>query len=581
MTRFFKKTFALSEQGAKDLTKATISCTASYFILMLPVILLFSLIENFIKPIVTGEDITVNIWFYLFFSLIILLLIFISTYIQYNATYVASYSESAVKRITLAEKLRKLPLSFFGKRDLSDLTTTIMTDAAGLETSFSHYIPELIGAMLVSVFVSVGMIIYNWKLGISLVWVVPVSFLIVAGTKKIQDMYGKKQKASQLALADGIQECIENVREIKANHFSDKYMESIQDKIDNEEKSAIVSELAAGLCVSSGQMILRVGIATSVVCAASLLLKNEIDLLTFLGFMIAATRIFDPLSAAYINLAATFNSFIQINRMKEIEDYPIQQGADNVNYNGFDIVFDNVSFSYNDGESVMNGVSFTAKQGEVTALVGPSGGGKSTAAKLSARFWDISKGKITVGGADISKIDPEALLRSYAIVFQDVTLFNNTIMENIRIGRMDATDAEVKAAAKAAQCDEFVSRLENGYETVVGENGSTLSGGERQRISIARAMLKNAPIVLLDEATASLDVENESHIQSALSELVKNKTVLVIAHRMRTVAGADKIVVLENGKVAEQGTPSELFKKKGIFSKMVELQTKSAVWSVK
>lgn len=581
MTKFFKRKFGLSSKGANDLSKASICCCLTNISIMLSIGILYLLLSQTVGHLFDEQKPILNVWLYIGLNAIVLSLMFVLHLCQYNSTFVASYSESSSQRITLAEKLRKLPLSFFGNRDLSDLTTTIMADTAGLETAFSHFIPELFGALASTLIVSIGMFFMDWHMALALVWVVPVSFGIAISARKIMNQANRNTKNIKLAAVDGIQEYIETIKDIKANNQSQKHLKVLNKKLNNFETSSIKSELTVGIFVTSAQMILRVGIATTVVVGVTRLASGQIDLLLFLAFMMAATRVFDPLSGALINLAAIYNSLLQVDRMKEVANYPVQQGANDVSYKSSDIIFDNVHFSYNTGENVLNGVSFTAKQGEITALVGPSGGGKSTASKLAARFWDINSGKITLGGTDISKVEPETLLKQYSIVFQDVLLFNNTVMENIRIGRKSATDEEVLAAAKAARCNEFILKMPDGYNTMIGENGSTLSGGERQRLSIARALLKDAPVILLDEATASLDVENETLIQDAISKLIKNKTVIVIAHRMRTVAGADKIVVLKDGKVAECGKPDELMRKNGVYANMVKLQTQSAEWTLK
>ncbi|GAA0076116.1 ABC transporter ATP-binding protein [Clostridium sp. CTA-5] len=580
MVNYLRYKFALSEQGAKDLIKASIACTLTNISLMFPIGIIYILLKEMIDPILNGGNPLFNLGKYIALSIVALILIFVFQYFQYNKTFFASYTESANKRISLAEQLRKLPLSFFGKKDLSDLTTTIMGDCAGLETAFSHYIPELIGAVLSVIIASIGLFVMDYKLSIALLWVIPVAFIIVAIGKRQQDKVNNINKQIKLDYNDNIQECIETIRELKANNKSDSYLKELDKKLKKSESIQIKAELNTAMFVVSAQMLLKIGIATVVLVGGMSLLKGETDLLTFIMFLIAASRIFDPLSTSLINLAAIFSTLLQIKRMQEIESQKIQTGIDNARYNGYDICFENVGFSYNDDEQVLNDTSFTAKQGEITALVGPSGGGKSTAAKLAARFWDIEKGKITLGSTDISQVDPEHLLKNYSIVFQDVVLFNNTVMENIRIGKRNATDEEVIKAAKAARCEEFISKMPQGYKTIIGENGCTLSGGERQRLSIARALLKDAPVVLLDEATASLDVENETKIQEAISELVKNKTVLVIAHRMRTVAGADKIVVLSDGHIAEMGAPKELLNNDGIYANMVRLQKKSSEWKL-
>ncbi|MDR5587098.1 MULTISPECIES: ABC transporter ATP-binding protein [Clostridium] len=580
MVNYLRYKFALSEQGAKDLIKASIACTLTNISLMFPIGIIYILLKEMIDPILNGGNPSFNLGKYIVLSIVVLILIFVFQYFQYNKTFFASYTESANKRISLAEQLRKLPLSFFGKKDLSDLTTTIMGDCAGLETAFSHYIPELIGAVLSVIIASIGLFVMDWKLSIALLWVIPVAFIIVVIGKAQQDKVNNINKQIKLDYNDNIQECIETIRELKANNKSNSYLKELDKKLKKSESIQIKAELNTAMFVVSAQMLLKIGIATVVLVGGMSLLKGETDLLTFIMFLIAASRIFDPLSSSLINLAAIFSTLLQIKRMQEIEGQKIQTGIDNATYNGYDMCFENVGFSYNDNEQVLNNVSFIAKQGEITALVGPSGGGKSTAAKLAARFWDIDKGTITLGGTDISQVDPEHLLKNYSIVFQDVVLFNNTVMENIRIGKRNATDEEVIKAAKAARCEEFISKMPQGYKTIIGENGCTLSGGERQRLSIARALLKDAPVVLLDEATASLDVENETKIQEAISELVKNKTVLVIAHRMRTVAGADKIVVLSDGHVAEMGSPKELLNNDGIYTNMVRLQKKSSEWKL-
>ncbi|WP_312092796.1 ABC transporter ATP-binding protein [Aminipila sp.] len=580
MIEYIKKTFALSETGAKDLVKAIISCTLSDVLLMFPVGIFYLLIKEFLIPIEENTRVYPDLVFYLGMSLVVLVFIFISQYIQYNRTFLASYEESANKRIDLAEHLRKIPISFFGKKDLSDLTTSIMADCAALETAFSHYMPEFAASILALIIVSGGLFAFDWRMALALLWVVPVSFAITAGGRRLQNKVNLKNNKVQLERADAIQECIEGIREIKANNQMDSYLNGIDKKLIESEKISIKSELNTAMFVVSAQMMLRVGIATTVLTGGILLIKGDLDLLTFIVFMIAATRVFEPLAGALINLAAMFSTMIQIERMKNIEQQPIQGGSKAAVYKGYDIRFDRVGFSYDEEQAVLRNVSFTAKQGEVTALVGPSGGGKSTVAKLAARFWDIQEGKITLGGTDICTVEPEALLKNYSIVFQDVLLFNNTVMENIRIGRRGATDEEVIAAAKKAQCDEFVKEMPKGYHSMIGENGSVLSGGERQRISIARALLKDSPVILMDEATASLDVENETLVQKALSNLVKDKTVIIIAHRMRTVANADKVVVLKEGEVAEQGSPSELLKLNGIYAQMARLQSKSGGWSL-
>lgn len=567
--------YALSKQGASDMIKAIISATISNIILMVPVALLYYLVRDYM-----AGNLGDKVIFYVAGCLITFVLIGISTYIQYNATFLSTYVESGVRRVTLAEKLRKIPLSFFGKKDLSDLTSTIMNDCAQMETASSHFIPELFGACISTALIAVSLFFFDWRMAIAALWVLPVSFLIVGCSGKVQKSLNKKQMVLKMACADGIQECLENVRDLQAYNTQEDYMKGLTGKIKAVEKHAIVTELGTAVFVGSSQMILKLGIATVALVGGVLLAKGELDILTFFMFLMVVSRIYDPMQVSLQNLAAVIASGVQSDRLDEILSHEVQEGTNTMKHDGYDIEFSNVGFSYEIGDVVLKDVSFVAKQGEVTALIGPSGGGKTTVSRLASRFWDANRGSITVGGMDISKVDPETLMSLYSIVFQDVTLFNNTILENIRIGKMDATDEEVIAAAKLAHCDEFAEKLSDGWNTVIGENGSELSGGERQRISIARAFLKDAPIILLDEATASLDVDNETMIQESLSRLIKDKTVMIIAHRMRTVANADKIVVLKDGVVAESGTPSELDAKDGIYANMVKMQNLAADWAL-
>ena len=576
MIKRLQKKYALSEQGAQDLVKGCLACVLQNLSFMIPVGLLYFLVGDLLSGGVSGG----RIWFYIIGCAVCVGFILITTYVQYNATYFATYVESGVRRITLAERLRKIPLSFFGKKDLADLTSTIMADCTFLEQSFSHFIPELAGSILSTVLISAGLLLFDWRLALAALWVLPVSFAIVFLSAKVQERLNQKAMDAKMACADGIQECIETVRDLKANNAENDYLQGLEKKIRAVERRSIINEFGLAAFVVSAGLLLKLGIATVALVGAALLVQGSLDLLTFFAFLLVASRLYDPLQSALQNLAAVISTRTNIARMNEILDHPMQQGESRLTNQGYDIVFDHVGFAYNSGETVLEDVSFTARQGEVTALVGPSGGGKTTVSRLAARFWDVSKGKITVGGMDISRVDPEVLLSLYSIVFQDVTLFDNTILENIRIGNPNATDAEVVAAAKLANVDEFAEKLPAKWNSNIGENGCALSGGERQRISIARAFLKNAPIILLDEATASLDVENETLIQTALSRLIQNKTVLVIAHRMRTVAGADKIVVLSQGAVAEEGKPAALLARNGIYANMVQLQTQSQNWTL-
>lgn len=570
-----KEIFALSNQGEKDLKKGILASAAANISLLFPAGLLLLSIRDLMMYIEKNGAYNINILAYAGYSVVFSAIILITHRIQYDSTYFSAYSESADRRVALAEKLRKLPLSFFGKKDLSELTITIMGDCTDLEHTFSHSVPQLFGSLISVTLVGIGLFIVNWKMALSAVFVFPIAIIITVGSKFLQDKMGKKKIDAKLAASDKVQEYLENIREIKSYNIEEKYLNDLDDSFFKIIKASLISELTTGTLIVSAQGILRLGFAAVTLTGIKLFLNGEIDFLVYLMYLFTISRLYDPLSVVLIQIGDIFNSLLTIKRMKDINEQKIQEGAKEFSCDNYDIVFENVEFAYNNNEKVLNGISFVAEQGQITVLAGESGGGKSTAVKLAARFWDVTKGKITLGGVDISTVDPEVLLEKFSIVFQDVILFNGTILENIRIGKRGASDEEVYMAAKAAQCDEFIKRFPLGYNTVIGENGSTLSGGERQRISIARALLKDAPIILLDEATASLDVENETLIQSALGKLIKNKTVLLIAHRMRTAASADKIIILKDGKIAEQGSPKNLMKIKGIYYKMVELQNQN------
>lgn len=576
-----KEIFALSKQGEKDLKKGILASAAANISLILPAGLMLLSIKDLMLYIEKGDGYNINITAYAGYSILFLAIILITHRIQYDSTYLSAYSESANRRVALAEKLRKLPLSFFGKKDLSELTITIMGDCTDLERTFSHSVPQLFGSLISITLVGIGLFVVNWKMALSAIFVFPLAIFITVGSKFLQDKMGKKKIEANLAASDKVQEYLENIREIKSYNIEENYLNDLDMSFFKIIKTSLFSELTTGTLVVSAQGVLRLGFAIVTLTGIRLFLNGEIDFLVYLMYLFAISRLYDPLSVVLIQIGDIFHSLLTIKRMKEMDKQKVQEGAKEFSCDNYNIVFENVEFSYNNNEKVLNGVSFAAEQGEITVLAGESGGGKSTAAKLAARFWDVTKGKITLGGVDISTIDPEVLLEKFSIVFQDVVLFNGTILENIRIGKRGAADEEVYKAAKAAQCDEFIKRFPLGYNTVIGENGSTLSGGERQRISIARALLKDAPIILLDEATASLDVENETLIQSALGKLIKNKTVLLIAHRMRTVASADKIIILKDGKILEQGNPKSLMKIKGMYYKMVELQNQNLEWELK
>ena len=575
MIERIQKATASSPEGARGLVRGVLACAVQNVAFMLPTSLLYFLVRDLMAGTAGCRAV-----FYAGGCILCFALIFAATWFEYNGTYFTTYKESGVRRLALAERLRKLPLSFFGKRDLADLTSTIMADCEVLEKTCSHFIPGLFGSLISTVLIALGLFAFDWRMALAALWVIPVSIAILLGSYKVQDRVQAKTMAVKMHCADGIQEYIETIRDLKAANAEGDYLEGLSEKIRAVEKQTISAELTNALFVTGAGMVLKLGIASVALAGSMLLIRGSIDVLTLFLFLLVASRLYDPMQGALQNLAAVIAMRTNVARMNEILDCPVQTGGEELTNQGCDIVFDHVGFAYNSDETILRDVSFTAKQGEVTALVGPSGGGKTTVSRLAARFWDYQKGRITVGEMDISKIDPEKLMGLYSIVFQDVTLFDNTIMENIRLGRKDATDEEVLAAARLANCDDFAEKLPDGWNTEIGENGCALSGGERQRISIARAFLKDAPIILLDEATASLDVENETLIQTALSRLIRNKTVLIIAHRMRTVAGADKIVVLKDGVVAEQGKPGELYAKNGLYTHMVNWQTASRNWTL-
>ncbi len=570
MIHYFQNRFALSEKGAKSLAGGIIFSAVLNIAMMLPAVFVFMFLTDWLQPLFDPKaTVQHGLWYYIAVAVAFIAVAYIIALIQYNSTYSNIYTESGNRRISLAEKLRKLPLAFFGEKNLSDLTSNIMEDNDMMEQLFSHNVPQLFATIITTILIGIGLFFYQWQMALALLWVVPVAFIVIYFGKKILDRLNKEFHYEKLAVAEHIQEGIENAQEIKSYNGEEDYLGKFDIRLNNYEKSLAKGELIGGVLITSAGAILKLGMATVTIAGAYLLSVGSIDIFTYLIFLMLSASIYNPFMDVFNNIAALAFLDVRIKRMRDMEAMPVQQGTTDYSVNNYDIVFENVDFAYEESKQVLRNVSFTAKQGEVTALVGPSGGGKSTSAKLAARFWDIDKGKITLGGQDISQIDPETLLKNYAVVFQDVLLFNSSVADNIRIGKPDATDHEVRRVAELAQCDEFISRLPQGYDTLIGENGATLSGGERQRISIARAMLKDAPIVLLDEATASLDVENETKIQAGISELIRNKTVLIIAHRMRTVANAHKIVVLKDGMVAEQGSPAELISLNGYYAEMV------------
>ena len=569
----FQRKYALTDQGVKNAKKGAFWTVIVNLVVMDGMGILYLLMYGLMGTLTDGAPLPGPA---LFLGLVIafVILSFVTHLQQYHATYGLVYNEVKSTRLSLAERLRKLPLGYFGKRDLADLTETLMGDVNRMEHVWSHVLGYLYGAYISTAIIAVCLLVYDWRLTIACLWGVPVAFGLLFGTRKISARASERTKQAAIRVSDGIQEALENVREIRATNQEVRYLAGLNQKIDDHEKVTIQGELGTGIFVNAASVIMRLGVATTILAGASLIVSGQIDFMLLFLFLLVITRVYAPFDQSLALIAELFVSQVSADRMNEIYNTPTAEGVERFQPKGHDIVFDHVGFAY-DKKKVLDGVNFTAREGEVTALVGPSGSGKSTCARLAARLWDVTEGTIRVGGVDISTVDPEALLTDYSMVFQDVVLFDDTVMENIRLGKRGATDEEVRAAAEAANCGEFIRRLPQGYDTPIGENGAKLSGGERQRISIARALLKNAPIVLLDEATASLDVENET-----LSRLLAGKTVLVIAHRMRTVAGADHIVVLENGHVAEQGTPAELMERGGLYRRMVELQSESARWKL-
>ena len=618
---WLKRRFALSDKGTFDLLIGSLACTLQNLALMLPVGLIYSFMKHLILLRAAGTTLTDNgAKFYISTAVIILCLMFMASFFQYNSTFLATYRESGIRRITVAERLRKIPLSFFAKKDLADLTASIMNDCAALETCQSHFAAPLIGSIISTSIIALSLLVIDWRMAIAALWVLPVAFGIVGLSAKVQQKFSRLSLGARISCEEGVQEFLECTKDLRSNNYANAYVDGLTGKVKEFERRSMSSELGTAIFVVSAYLVLKLGLASTALTGAILFSEGSLKMPEFLLFILAASRLYDPLEVSLQNLAAIISTRSGVDRLNEIFDAEIQTGSDKLTNRNYDIEFRNVSFSYDDGEKVLhevtetggdseilndishtqegvteagnnseilrrgevteagdNGeilhdVSFIAKQGEVTALVGPSGAGKTTAARLITRFWDVTKGNIFIGGMNVKDVDPEKLMSLISVVFQDVILFNNSVLENIRIGRKNASNEEVINAGKLANCEEFVSRLPDGWKTQIGENGCELSGGERQRISIARAILKNSPIILLDEATASLDAENETVIQSAISRLIKNKTVLVIAHRMRTIMGADKVIVLADKKIAEHGTPEELMKLDGIFANMVKTQ---------
>lgn len=580
MINYLSEKFALTKNGSKELLKGMIYTALLNISLMFPVGLYIAILYLWMEPLISGKTMDINLGLFVIAIAIVLGIMFLFGWKQYNSVYNTTYSESEIRRVNLAESLRKLPLSFFENKDLSDLTTTIMGDCTELEHTFSHAIPQLFGSVISVIIVAIAMLMIDYRLAIALLWVVPAAFIIIFASKNYQQKGGQDVLLKTRACSDGIQECIETMTDLKSYNYENEYLNQLETKIDEVASSRIKSELMSAAGVIAGNLILKFGMLSVMLVGAYLITGSNVSIFTFLMFLIASAIIYTPIENSLMFLSEIFNSELKIKRMRNINNQVMSGGKTDYTLDSYNLEFNNVDFKYDSSDEVLKNINFTAKQGEVTALVGPSGCGKSTITKLAAKFWNPTKGQVTLGGVDLYDVDSEKILENYSIVFQDVVLFNDTVKANIKIGSRDASDKDIERVAKIARCHEFIEKLPEGYDTVIGENGTLLSGGQRQRISIARALLKDAPIILLDEATSFLDVENESEIQKALSALIKNKTVIVIAHRMRTILNADKIIVLNEGSIVEEGSPNELLENNGLFAKMVKIQKESSKWNI-
>ena len=569
MVSYFMKRYAMSEKGAINLKKAIISHTFVNLTKLFAPMIAFMFLFQYIGILKGIESYNFTLFHYLILIIVIMILMFLVARWDYVRLYTNVYNESANSRIDLAERLKKLPLSYFGKRDLADLAETMMNDMNLYETIFSHAVPHIYSTAISTGVIALMLIIYNPKLAFAALWVIPISLLIIFLSKKSQKKVVQNWIDDNRKVFDDLQEKIEQIEQIKSYNLEEQMLKDFFKKLNMSTKQKTKGEIVAGTLTGIATAILKLGIISVAVVGVNMLIAGEINILVYIAFLMMTTSIYLPIEGIITFMSMIVMLDAVVGRIKEIKTMPIQEGKKNMEITNYDIEFKDVYFGY-DNYSVINGVSFIAKQGEITALIDSSGSGKTTVAKLAARFWDIDRGKILIGGKDISEVDPETLLKNFSIVFQDVILFNTSIKDNIKIGKKDATDEEITRAAKIARCDDFINKMPNGIDTIIGENGQRLSGGERQRISIARAILKDAPIILLDEATASLDVENESLIQEALSELIKEKTVIVIAHRLRTIRNADKIVLLNAGKIEAVGTDSELCKSSEFYKAMLE-----------
>ena len=575
MLKKIQRATASSPEGTRGLVRGVLACAAQNIAFMLPTSLLYALVRDLMAGGAAGRTA-----FYVCGCVACFALILLTTWFQYNGTYFTTYQESGIRRLTLAERLRRLPLSFFDKRDLADLTSTIMADCEVLEKTCSHFIPGLFGSLISTVLIALGLFLFDWRMALAALWVIPVSAAIVLCSYRVQDRVQSRTMAVKMTCADGIQEYIESIRDLKASNAEQGYLGGLSRKIRAVEKQTIAAELTNAVFVTSAGTVLKLGIASVALTGSVLLLSGRIDVLTLFLFLLVASRLYDPMQGALQNLAAVIAMRTNVARMNEILEYPIQTGSEQLTNQGCDIVFDHVGFAYNSGETVLKDVSFTAKQGQVTALVGPSGGGKSTLASLISRFFYVNSGSIKIGGVDVRDISKDELMNTVSFVFQNSKLIKASILDNVKMGKSNATDEEVLNALKAAQCMDIIEKFPDGVNTVLGSRGVYLSGGEMQRIAIARAVLKNAPIIILDEATAFADPDNEVKVQTAFAKLSESKTVIMIAHRLSTVRNVDCIYVISDGKIVEYGNRAELIEKKGMFYKMQNDYQSSVSWKV-
>ena len=580
----WKESLMLTDKGYKDLKKAVAACTITNLSLMLPFTVTIQIFAELLKPMMAQEISWTKMWFLFGCGVVSAILVFLASKNDYKKTYVTSYLEAENSRISVAERIRKLPMSFFNSKDLSELTTNIMADCSTTEHVLSHIIPQLSANAISITIICVMMALFDWRMALSVFITVPVALLVILGSKKTQARLSEKQVEAKLKASDQVQEYLEGIKVIKACGLDGSKFSALDDALRLMKKMAIKMEFITGTFVTGAQMILQAGVGLTVFIGTYLLTGGSIELIPMLMFFVIVVRIYGPVLVEFTLLPELFYHRIATKRMRTLMAVPVMDGEGVKPLKHWNIDFENVSFGYNVDKSredkVIKNLSVSIPSDAITALVGPSGCGKSTISRLIARFWDVNEGSVKIGGIDVKTLDPEHLMSYMSFVFQDVVLFNDTVYNNIRIGNMEATEEQVMEAAKAACCDGFISALPQGYETMLGENGSTLSGGERQRLSIARALLKNAPIVLLDEATASLDPENEALIQQAISRLIEGKTVIVIAHRLRTISGADKIIVLQEGRLAEEGTHEELMNNKGLYERLYRIQQESLGWSV-